>query len=315
MNLSIFRGLKGAWKRIRTLEWKRDRNVLNRLLLMNRSDRNFEYRIQRDQIGKDTLNHRTIMKYTTNQYLSNLKKSQKKWFEPVILIYQTERSLNWDPDAYRYKWSNGSKSFQEHLEQSVLKQKSRFQVVFDRLHINQYSIDWSEVIDKKDLSKSLPLFLSKSLLFLSKLILFLSNSLPFFCVSFGNIPIHRSEIYIYEELKGSTRNILVIASTHIPQKVGPTLIAPNKLNTCIKIRRLLIPQQRKHFFTLSYTRGFYLEKKMFHTKGFVSITMGSNARDLVELTNEFLSISITQKKSIIDTNTIRSALHRQTWDL
>jgi len=113
----------------------------------------------------------------------------------------------------------------------------------------------------------------------------------------------------------STRNILVIASTHIPQKVDPALIAPNKLNTCIKIRRLLIPQQRKHFFTLSYTRGFHLEKKMFHTNGFGSITMGSNARDLVALTNEALSISITQKKSIIDTNTIRSALHRQTWDL
>ncbi|KAK2968727.1 hypothetical protein RJ640_005914 [Escallonia rubra] len=54
---------------------------------------------------------------------------------------------------------------------------------------------------------------------------------------------------------------------------------------------------------------------MFHTNGFGSITMGSNARDLVALTNEALSISITQKKSIIDTNTIRSALHRQTWDL
>ncbi|KAK8580654.1 hypothetical protein V6N12_070915 [Hibiscus sabdariffa] len=115
--------------------------------------------------------------------------------------------------------------------------------------------------------------------------------------------------------KCSTRNILVIASTHIPQKVDPALIAPNKLNTCIKIRRLLIPQQRKHFFTLSYTRGFHLEKKMFHTNGFGSITVGSNARDLVALTNEALSISITQKKSIIDTNTIRSALHRQTWDL
>ncbi|KAJ9535460.1 hypothetical protein OSB04_un001413 [Centaurea solstitialis] len=112
-----------------------------------------------------------------------------------------------------------------------------------------------------------------------------------------------------------TRNILVIASTHIPQKVDPALIAPNKLNTCIKIRRLLIPQQRKHFFTLSYTRGFHLEKKMFHTNGFGPITMGSNARDLVALTNEALSISITQKKSIIDTNTIRSALHRQIWDL
>ncbi|KAF3672671.1 ribosomal protein S7 [Capsicum annuum] len=84
----------------------------------------------------------------------------------------------------------------------------------------------------------------------------------------------------------STRNILVIASTHIPQKVDPTLIAPNKLNTCINLRRLLILQQQKHFFTLSYTRGFHLEKKMLHTNGFGSITMGSNARDLVELTNE-----------------------------
>ncbi|THG16604.1 hypothetical protein TEA_021374 [Camellia sinensis var. sinensis] len=109
--------------------------------------------------------------------------------------------MNRDPDAYRYKWSNGSKNFQEHLEHFVSEQKSRFQVVFDRLRINQYSIDWSEVIDKKDLSKPLRFFLSKSLLFLSKLLFFLPNSLPFFFVSFGNIPIQRSEIYIYE-LKG-----------------------------------------------------------------------------------------------------------------
>nr|YP_010128905.1 hypothetical protein KQ457_pgp010 [Pedicularis dissecta]YP_010128912.1 hypothetical protein KQ457_pgp003 [Pedicularis dissecta]QPZ47957.1 hypothetical protein PEDIA082 [Pedicularis dissecta]QPZ47964.1 hypothetical protein PEDIA110 [Pedicularis dissecta] len=177
------------------------RNVLNRFFLMNRSDRNFEYGIQRDQIGKDTMNHRTIMKYMINQHLSNLKKSQKKWFDPLILISRNERSMNRDPDAYRYKWSNGTKNFQEHLEHFVSEQKSRFQIVFDRLRINQYSIDWSEVIDTKDLSKPLRFFLSKSLLFLSKLLFFLSNSLPFFCVSFGNIPIHRSEIYIYK-LKG-----------------------------------------------------------------------------------------------------------------
>nr|AKR81266.1 hypothetical chloroplast RF21 [Cyclanthus bipartitus] len=175
------------------------RNVSNRFFLMNRSDRNFEYGIQRDQIGNDTLNHITIMKYTINQHLSNLKKSQKKWFDP--LISRTERSMNRDPDAYRYKWSNGSKNFQEHLEHFVFEQKNRFQVVFDRLRINQYSIDWSEAIDKQDLSKSLRFFLSKSLLFLSKSLLFLSKSLPFFFVSIGNIPIHRSEIHIYE-LKG-----------------------------------------------------------------------------------------------------------------
>nr|YP_010420908.1 hypothetical protein RF2 [Urera robusta]YP_010420925.1 hypothetical protein RF2 [Urera robusta]USG54628.1 hypothetical protein RF2 [Urera robusta]USG54645.1 hypothetical protein RF2 [Urera robusta] len=166
------------------------RNVLNRFFLMNGSDRNFEYGIQGDQIGNDTLNHRTIMKYTINQHLSNLKKSQKKWFDPLIFLSRTERSMNRDPN---YKWSNGGKNLQEHF---ISEQKSRFhfQVVFDRLRINQYSIDWSEVIDKKDLSKSLPFFLSKFLLFLS-------NSLPFFFVSFGNIPIHRSEIHIYE-LKG-----------------------------------------------------------------------------------------------------------------
>nr|YP_009000138.1 hypothetical chloroplast RF21 [Silene chalcedonica]YP_009000155.1 hypothetical chloroplast RF21 [Silene chalcedonica]AGZ18129.1 hypothetical chloroplast RF21 [Silene chalcedonica]AGZ18146.1 hypothetical chloroplast RF21 [Silene chalcedonica] len=167
------------------------RNVLNRFFLMNRSDRSFEYVIKRDQIGNDTLNHRTIRKYTINQHLSNLKKSQKKRFDPLIFLSRTERFMNQDPDAYRYKWFNGSKNLQEHL---VSEQRSRFQVVFGRLRINKYSIDWSEVIDKIDLSKSLRFFLSK-------LLLFVSNSLPFFFVSFGNIPIHRSEIHI-SELKG-----------------------------------------------------------------------------------------------------------------
>ncbi|KAL2904047.1 Protein Ycf2 [Bienertia sinuspersici] len=190
---SFYRRIRKKWVRI---------SVLNRFFLMNRSDRSFAYGIQRDQIGNDTLNHRTIRKYTINQHLSNLKKSQKKWFDPLIFISRTERFMNRDPDVYRYKWFNGSKNFQEHLEHFVSEQKSRFQVVFDRLRINQYSIDWSEVIDKKDLSKSLRFILSKLLrFFLSKLLLFLSNSLPFFFVSFGNIPINRSEIRIYE-LKG-----------------------------------------------------------------------------------------------------------------
>ena len=108
------------------------RNVLNRF------NCNFEYGIQRYQIGNDTLNHRTRMKYTINQHFSNLKKSQKKWFDPLILISRTERSMNWDPNAYRYKWSNGSKNFQEHLDYFISEQNS-LQVVFDRLHINQYS--------------------------------------------------------------------------------------------------------------------------------------------------------------------------------
>ncbi|KAL2933566.1 Protein Ycf2, partial [Bienertia sinuspersici] len=175
---SFYQRIRKKWVRI-------SRNVLNRLFLMNRSDRSFAYEIQRDQIGNDTLNHRTIRKYMINQHLSNFKKSQKIWFYLLISISQTKRFMNRDPNAYRYKWFNGSKNFQEHLEHFVSEQKSRFQV-----------------IDKKDLSKSLRFILSKLLLFyLSKLLLFLSNSLPFLFVSFGNIPINRSEIRIYE-LKG-----------------------------------------------------------------------------------------------------------------
>nr|YP_010724913.1 Ycf2 protein [Watsonia pillansii]YP_010724931.1 Ycf2 protein [Watsonia pillansii]WDW32126.1 Ycf2 protein [Watsonia pillansii]WDW32144.1 Ycf2 protein [Watsonia pillansii] len=184
------------------------RDESNRFFLMNRSDRNFEYGIQRDQIGNDTLNHITIMKYTINQHLSNLKKSQKKWFDP--LISRIERSMNRDPDAYRYKWSNGSKNFQEHLEHFVSEQKNQVQVVFDRLRINQYSIDWFEAIDKQDLSKSLRFFLSKSL--------------PFFFVSIGNIPIHRSEIHIYE-LKGPNDQ----PCNQLLESIGVQIVHLNKL--------------------------------------------------------------------------------------
>ncbi|CAN1156796.1 Protein Ycf2 [Linum perenne] len=41
--------------------------------------------------------------------------------------------------------------------------------------------------------------------------------------------------------------------------------------------------------------------------------MGSTIQDVVALTNTALSISIAQKKSMVDTNIIRSALHSQTW--
>lgn len=50
----------------------------------------------------------------------------------------------------------------------------------------------------------------------------------------------------------SAKNILVIVSTHIPQKADPALITPNGF---------LFHNNKS---TLSYTRGFHLEKKMFH---------------------------------------------------
>ncbi|MBR7560616.1 DUF825 domain-containing protein, partial [Mycobacterium tuberculosis] len=46
-------------------------------------------------IGNDTLNHRTRMKYTINQHLSNLKKSPKKWVD-VMLQRALERRMQTD---------------------------------------------------------------------------------------------------------------------------------------------------------------------------------------------------------------------------
>ena len=242
------------------------RNVSNRFFLMNRSDRNFEYGIQRDRIGNDTLNHITIMKYTINQHLSNLKKSQKKWFGP--LISRTERPMNRDPDAYRYKCSNGSKNFQEHLDHFVSEQKSRFQIVFDRLRINQYSIDWSEAIDKQDLSKSLRFFLSKSLLFLSKSLPFLSKSLPLFFVSIGNIPIHRSEIHIYE-LKGPNDQLC----NQLLESIGVQIVHLNKLKPFLFLLDDHDTSQRPKFLINGGTILPFLFKKIpkwmidpFHTR-------------------------------------------------
>nr|YP_009435799.1 hypothetical chloroplast RF2 [Monopsis alba]YP_009435822.1 hypothetical chloroplast RF2 [Monopsis alba]ATG25800.1 hypothetical chloroplast RF2 [Monopsis alba]ATG25825.1 hypothetical chloroplast RF2 [Monopsis alba] len=113
----------------------------------------------------------------------------------------------------------------------------------------------------------------------------------------------------------SNRNSLVIASTHIPTEVHPALIAPHRLGTCIKIRRPLISQQQRHFFTLLTNRGFRLDKKAFRAKGFEAIHMGSHAQTVEALANEALSICISQGKSIVDETTIRLARHRQTWEL
>jgi hypothetical protein len=43
--------------------------------------------------------------------------------------------------------------------------------------------------------------------------------------------------------RDSIRNILVVAPTHIPKKVDPSLIAPNRLYRSINIQMLVIPQQ------------------------------------------------------------------------
>ncbi|KAL6588230.1 hypothetical protein OROMI_001208 [Orobanche minor] len=94
---------------------------LNPFVLMNRYDLNFynEYGIQRDQISEEMVRS-SYLDFSNREVMSRY------------------------PDAYRYKWSNGIKNFQEHLEYFVYEQKSRFQIVFDQLQY-QDSIYWSAI--------------------------------------------------------------------------------------------------------------------------------------------------------------------------
>nr|QII91330.1 Ycf2 protein [Gastrodia elata] len=119
--------------------------------------------------------------------------------------------------------------------------------------------------------------------------------------------------YLFEDFDRSyIGKIIVLASTHIPQKVDPALIATNRLNICIKIRGLILSQQRKQFFIISYTRGFYFENIMLQNK---NINTGSFAMsDLVTFSDEVLSLSITQNNYNIKINTILFTYHRRNWN-
>lgn len=111
-----------------------------------------------------------------------------------------------------------------------------------------------------------------------------------------------------------TNNIIIIGSTHLPKKVDPALISPNRLDRLINIRMFNILQRQKKVSILlhsKYSKYFYSKTKKSCINEFGYRTMGYNARDLAGLINEILLISIAQNQDIIEKKTIRLAFHRQ----
>ncbi|PHT34409.1 Protein Ycf2 [Capsicum baccatum] len=75
----------------------------------------------------------------------------------------------------------------------------------------------------------------------------------------------------------STRNILVIASTHIPQKVDPALIAPNKLNTSFRDKRIIYDkeyelQENDSWFLQSGTMQYHTRDRSSKEQGLFRIS-------------------------------------------
>nr|YP_010471544.1 hypothetical protein RF2 [Gastrodia crispa]UVG40883.1 hypothetical protein RF2 [Gastrodia crispa] len=121
--------------------------------------------------------------------------------------------------------------------------------------------------------------------------------------------------YIFGDIeRSSLGKIIVIASTQIPKKVDPVLIDTNRFNICIKIRGLILSQQRKQFFIISYTKGFYFENKMFRSNKNKINTDSFTMIDLITIINEVLSLSIIRNSYNIEMNTIISAYHIINWN-
>nr|QWW92857.1 hypothetical chloroplast RF21 [Herbertus javanicus] len=106
-------------------------------------------------------------------------------------------------------------------------------------------------------------------------------------------------------------NIIIIGSTHVPKKVDPSLISPDRLDRVLNIRLLNTYQRKNQFPILLNRNNLQLNKKLSYFNEFGSRTMGYNIRDLVALTNETSLISLTRNKSFVYDDIVKLAFHRQ----
>nr|YP_010716099.1 Ycf2 [Crepidomanes latealatum]WDE75834.1 Ycf2 [Crepidomanes latealatum] len=115
-----------------------------------------------------------------------------------------------------------------------------------------------------------------------------------------------------DHTKSCSLENLVIALTHLPRKLDPALIAPNRLNQLINFRRPTRRQRRRYLSMLLHIKGFEGEDGSSLLETMDSITMGYNKRDVSYFANGALLIKNFRKsQDIIYTDAIQLALHRQ----
>lgn len=113
-------------------------------------------------------------------------------------------------------------------------------------------------------------------------------------------------------LKTRTKNnIVMIGSTHVPKKVDPSLVSPDRLDRVLNIRFLNTYQRKNQFPILLNRNNLQLNKNLSYFNEFGSRTLGYNIRDLVALTNEISLISLTRNELFVYNDIIKLAFHRQ----
>nr|WCP19373.1 Ycf2 [Calypogeia suecica]WCP19460.1 Ycf2 [Calypogeia suecica] len=106
-------------------------------------------------------------------------------------------------------------------------------------------------------------------------------------------------------------NIVMIGSTHVPEKVDPSLISPDRLDRILNIRLLNTYQRKNQFPILLKRNNLQLKKNLSYFNEFGSRTLGYNMRDLVALTNEISLIGLTKNESFVYDEIMKLAFHRQ----
>nr|YP_009943645.1 Ycf2 [Scapania ampliata]QOD95443.1 Ycf2 [Scapania ampliata] len=115
-----------------------------------------------------------------------------------------------------------------------------------------------------------------------------------------------------DSLKIRSKNkIIMIGSTHLPKKVDPSLISPDRLDRILNIRLLNTYQRKNQLPSLLNRNNLQLKKNLLYSNEFGSRTMGYNIRDLAALTNEISLISLTKNTSFVHDDIIKLAFNRQ----
>ncbi|MCO5605458.1 hypothetical protein L7F22_059711 [Adiantum nelumboides] len=107
------------------------------------------------------------------------------------------------------------------------------------------------------------------------------------------------------------RENVVIATTHVPARIDPASVAPNRLNLLINFRKSNGRQRQKELSILLRIKGFEVGDNPPLLEGTLSGTAGYSKRDLLLLANEALLIGTSKGKKFVCSNAIGLALHRQ----
>nr|YP_009548450.1 conserved hypothetical chloroplast protein Ycf2 [Pityrogramma trifoliata]YP_009548466.1 conserved hypothetical chloroplast protein Ycf2 [Pityrogramma trifoliata]AYW15271.1 conserved hypothetical chloroplast protein Ycf2 [Pityrogramma trifoliata]AYW15287.1 conserved hypothetical chloroplast protein Ycf2 [Pityrogramma trifoliata] len=107
------------------------------------------------------------------------------------------------------------------------------------------------------------------------------------------------------------RKNVVIATTHVPARIDPASVAPNRLNQLINFRKSNGRQRQKELSILLRIKGFHIGANPPFLESTVSGTTGYSKRDLFFLANEVLLIGTSRRKNFVCSNAIGLALHRQ----